>query len=418
MHDYTTPIMASYWSRQSQLDHWAIIECALLRELVPGRTLARVRIDAAAVDLREQHTGHEVGAFLELFEDRLEEPEHKRWLHYGLTSSDLVDSARQITLNLTTHRLSSATLALLRRVSKLPEVPVVGRTHGQPASPTSYHHRWVVAMNNANDLIAWDRTTRPAVMLSGATGRHRTLSEEQAGRVARAIGADLVRGTTQVLPAYYTMQHLNRWQGLVLAIEQIALDLRLGAMMGEARPQAHPVGSTAMPGKINPIKAERLCGLAKLWRGYYSAVVESRALWLDRDLHHSSVDRVALGQLAGLAHFMASELDSALAQVELRPTYASGDLLMPSGVNADALLGLATWAYLAPRREVYERLTDAIRAGSIVTTGVIYQMHQWQFSGLERSHEWDGTLDGLTHRYTVCYSGNCDERTTDGHQDD
>lgn len=417
-HGYTTPVVQSYWGRQAQIDHWSTLEAALLRELVPEVPLLKPRIPAEEVDALEAHTGHEVGAFLEAFEARLEHPEHKRWLHYGLTSSDLVDSGRQITLHLTTNRLHSAACALLRTVTKLPEVPVVGRTHGQPASPTSYRHRWVVALNAASDLLAWTYDEKPFVMLSGAVGRHRVLSEDLALRVARSVSGRLARGTTQVMPANLTIRHLNLWQGLVLAMEQIALDLRFGAMMDEARPQIHKVGSTAMPGKVNPIKVERICGLAKLWRGYYSAVIESRALWLDRDLHHSSIDRVALAELAGLAHYMVTELIEAIERVDLRATYAPPGLDLPAAVNADALLAISTWAYRAPRAAIYEKVTEVVRKPGATTRDALARVASWYGKHLPASSEWDGDLASLTRRYVACYGGNRDERTPDdGHQD-
>lgn len=417
-HNYTTPVMQSYWGRQAQIDHWSTLEAALLRELVPEVPLLKPRIPAEEVDALEAHTGHEVGAFLEAFEARLEHPEHKRWLHYGLTSSDLVDSGRQITLHLTTNRLHSAACALLRTVTKLPEVPVVGRTHGQPASPTSYRHRWVVALNAANDLLAWSYDEKPYVMLSGAVGRHRILSEDLAHRVAQSVSGRLVRGTTQVMPADLTIRHLNIWQGLVLAVEQVALDLRFGAMMGEARPQTHKVGSTAMPGKVNPIKAERICGLAKLWRGYYSAVVESRALWLDRDLHHSSIDRVALAELAGLAHYMVTELIEAIERVDLRATYRHPGLNAPAAVNADALLAVAVWAYTAPRSQIYQRVAEWVSWPTSDTADVLGMIAQHYGKEWPASSEWDGDLASLTRRYVACYGGNHDERTPDNDSQD
>ena len=402
-HTYTTPTMLNCWSRQSQIDRWSTLESALLRELVPGVNLRTPRVDAGEVDTLEDQTGHEIGAFLELFEAQLEHPEHKRWLHYGLTSSDLVDSGRQMALHSTTNQLHSAAIRLLQVVSQMPAVPVVGRTHGQPASPTSYRHRWVVAMDNAFELLAWECETRPQLMFSGAVGRYRVLSLEVAQRVARSLGAGLILKSTQVAPARYTVGYLNLWQGLVLAMEQIATDIRLGAMLNEVRQPALRVGSTAMPGKVNPVKAEQICGLAKLWHAEYQVVVASRVQWLDRDLVNSSIDREVFGRLAGLAHYMAETLLGLLPVLGLRRTFKN-TTVAPPGPNADVLLSLATWAYDAPRSVVYGRVSAAVRACD-TTQGVLAAMHRWALDKdgpLPRSLQWDGTLGALTRRYGVC----------------
>lgn len=311
---YRDPNLDPVWTRQADVDRWAQIERALLIELTdtdPGP----ISIPVESVATRELSTGHEVGAFLELYEDQLTDRQHRRRLHWGLTSSDLVDTGRQFALADTNRYLRRQALTLATAVNQLPDLVVPGRTHGQPASPTSYRHRWLAAA--ANLQFVGTEPFKPWVMLSGATGRGRHLAPEHVVGIATRLGGQPIANSTQVMPAHAVMRFLNNWQGLVMFCEQVALDIRLGAMLQELTIDSVPVGSTAMPGKVNPAMAEQVCGLAKDWRAAYNAVAESRALWLDRDLHHSSVDRVQLPALAHLAGFMAG-LVAMLLQARFR----------------------------------------------------------------------------------------------------
>lgn len=364
---YSHPPIAQLWTDQYQIDQWVRIEDAVLTAIT-GLTPINLTGGMSATSVRtlEHQTGHEVGAFLELYEKLLEEPEHRRWLHYGLTSSDLVDTARQISLWNSARIVDELAGRIYATVWGLAEVPVLGRTHGQIASPTSYRARWLAALAYLSDgeaIVATNTPPKPWGMLSGATGQHRVLDRGKAADAAYLLGVTLVAHSTQVVPAGYTLNYLEDWLRVVMLCEQIALDMRLGAMLGEVAFPANPVGSTAMPGKVNPLAAEQVCGLAKLWRGMYHAWLESRALWLDRDLHHSSLDRVALGDLAELAGYIANATHTALNCVELKPTPLNhaGSARDLMHADADQLLALATQRHDAPRSQVYQAVTEAIR---------------------------------------------------------
>ena len=363
---YEYPGIARLWTDQAQINLWGDIEAAVL-EAILGIPVDPPRVPAAAVRDLEREVGHEVGAFLQLCEHDLPDLAHRRWLHYGLTSSDLVDTARSITLWHTNQEITELAAQLHIAIYNLDEVPVLGRTHGQVASPTSYRHRWLAAaayLAGYPDMFRVSNRQRPVGKLSGATGNYRVLRREQAERAAEILRVDLAPFSTQVLPAGYTLDYLEYWLRVVMLCEQIALDLRLGAMLGEVAFPAKQVGSTAMPGKVNPLAAEQICGLTKLWRGMYSSWLESRALWLDRDLHHSSLDRVALGDLASLAGYLVNATRTALESVRLKHSPAASDAhsattKMQSG--ADLVLSWATDRYALPRSVVYRAVTDALR---------------------------------------------------------
>lgn len=362
------------WADYAVWGRWIDIEWAVLQEIARLDHLdtARLRgeveqvqfpavaglVDPGAIRARERDTGHDVGAFLEVVEEgmlRLGLTQCARWLHWGLTSSDLVDTGVAWATRLSISDLAYEVVKLRQVITGLPFDPICGRTHGQPASPTTVYGRFAHTL----PLLSYepDRVwAQFPVMLSGAVGRYRVFPPQSAQRAADSLGGVVANSTSQVMSPAWMADQLHLVSKWVLGAEKIALDLRLMATLGEYRPRPVKVGSSTMPGKVNPYLAERVCGLAKLWRGMHSAWVESRALWLERDLHHSSVDR-QLGELFELAGYMLVTVRGLLKDAQWVLQDLSG--FEPS-IDADRILAESVERVDKPRSWLYGRVRDAI----------------------------------------------------------
>lgn len=368
MNRYPHPELDQIWSAECTLDRWVQIELAHLKALsrdVPGLVSELVglapqalTLEPMAVRTREAKTGHDVGAFLELLEERMLElglRQCARWLHWGLTSSDLVDTGVSMAVFHSTKVLYSDLFELRAAIMSLPTDQVAGRTHGQPASPISLRARFcsTYGMFRNTSLHDWF-----PVMLSGAVGQYRVFSRELARDAAAILQGELCEHTTQVMPPEWLMTQIAGVLNWVTGCEQIATDLRLMATLGEYIPVRSEVGSSTMPAKVNPYLAERVCGLAKVWRGLYDSFISSRVLWLERDLHHSSVDRMTLPELFRLAGYMMR----LCAQLLRDGTWPPQDLSrFEPAIDADLLLAESVEALNRPRSVIYRMVREAIR---------------------------------------------------------
>lgn len=264
------------------------------------------KIDAAfvaKVDEREAITNHDTAAFVDIVQDAIGAPEGA-WVHYGLTSSDVVDTALCWQLTKAADLLIEASgelvAVLVRRARELIDVPVVGRTHGMHAEPTTFGAKFALfalaAERDRNRL----RAARAAIAvgkLSGAVGTYSNIDPAVEDFVCEALGLAPVPAT-QVIARDRHAELLWACAAVGATIEHLATEVRHMARseVGEVEEAFAPgqKGSSAMPHKRNPILSERLCGLARVLRGYLSAGLEDVALWHERDISHSSVERVIL----------------------------------------------------------------------------------------------------------------------------
>ena len=251
----------------------------------------------------EATTKHDVAAFLQYMREWWGEP-HARWIHYGLTSSDLVDTAQAARFRLLMVPLSTCWDGLREAIDPwiINNTPVLGRTHGQPAEPTAIRMRamhWWSPMRVAyRNLVAATRDMR-VMKLSGPVGTFAHNPPEIEGAVALALRLDAQgTGASQIVPRYALAHWANAASEFVRCCSKVAIDLRLMNLLGEVRmPQAAgQVGSSSMAHKVNPIQAEQIGGLARLAAGYAS-MLQSMDLWLERDISHSCVERVAVPDL-------------------------------------------------------------------------------------------------------------------------
>jgi adenylosuccinate lyase len=269
-----------------------------------------------AVAERERVTDHDVAAFVDVVQERIGPPAGK-WVHYGLTSTDVVDTALCLTLTRAADVLIDASSRLVsvlkQRAFEFRSTPMVGRTHGVHAEPTTFGAKlalWCLQADRDRTRLRRARQAIAVGKLSGAVGTYSNIDPAVEEYVCRALGLQPVPAT-QVVARDRHAEYLFTCASVGATVETIATEIR-HLQRTEVREAEEPFragqkGSSAMPHKRNPVKAEQLSGLARLLRGYLGAGLENVALWHERDISHSSVERVALPDASILAHYVLTK---------------------------------------------------------------------------------------------------------------
>jgi adenylosuccinate lyase len=311
---YTRPEMGRVWSEAHKYELWCRVETLVLEAhahagTVPADSVAPVRAAAPptpeAVAEVEAVTDHDVIAFLTAWADNTTPRSAAAWVHFGLTSSDLVDTALAVQLTEATDLLlarADALVAALREHALAHrETLRPGRTHGIHAEPDVWGHRvadFAFAAARGRDRLRRAREAVAVGKLSGPVGNYSNIAPEIEAEVMPALGLRAADVATQVVMRDGISEWVSALAILATVCEAVALEVRHGQRT-EVRELAEPFGrgqkgSSAMPHKKNPIRSERICGLARVVRGYVTPVLEGIPLWHERDISHSSVERVAL----------------------------------------------------------------------------------------------------------------------------
>ncbi len=323
---YSLPEMAALFSEQARLEMLLEVEVLAVEAWaklgdVPADDAAAIRAKAPAiddqfiqdVDDREAVTNHDLAAFVDVVQDRIGAPAGK-WVHYGLTSSDVVDTAQCAILVKSSDLLIEAAVGLRsvlkRRASEFRDTAMAGRTHGMHAEPTTFGAKlalWALQVDRDVRRLVNAREAIAVGKLSGAVGTYSNIDPRVEASVCEALG---LRPTpaTQVIARDRHAEYLYACASVGATIELISTEIR-HLQRTEVAEAAEPFragqkGSSAMPHKRNPITAERLSGLARVLRGYLSAGLEDVALWHERDISHSSVERVILPDASLLAFYV------------------------------------------------------------------------------------------------------------------
>ena len=314
--------MALVWSEERKLEAWLQVEIAVCETLaaqgvIPAADLEQIKTRAAAtpeaVREREQVTDHDVAAFVDVASQSVGEA--GRWIHYGLTSSDVLDTALALQLREAGREVvdgaDALTAALVARAREFEGMLCMGRTHGVHAEPTTFGLKLAgfafESRRNADRLR--DAFEQLAVgKLSGAVGTYSALGPDVERDTLARLGLRPEDVSTQVVPRDRHAVLLSRIAIAGAGLERLATEVR-HLQRTEVREVEEPFregqkGSSAMPHKRNPITSERIAGLARLLRGYAQAGLENVALWHERDITHSSVERVALPDATTLLHYM------------------------------------------------------------------------------------------------------------------
>jgi adenylosuccinate lyase len=309
---YTRPEIGAVWSEQRKLDTWLTVELAAIDALeemgvVPPDDAAairdRVSFTVDAVKEREKVTDHDVAAFVDVVAESVGEP--GRWIHHGLTSSDVLDTALALQMTSAGLLLIGGAVdyrdALIAKAREHRDTLCVGRTHGVHAEPTTFGIKLAgFAFEAHRNLRRLERAVEQASVgaLSGAVGTYATNGPEFESRVLQRLGLAREDVSTQVVARDRHAELLTAISIAGAGLERFATEIR-HLQRTEVREVEEPFragqkGSSAMPHKRNPIVSERITGIARLLRGYAQAGVEDVALWHERDISHSSVERVVL----------------------------------------------------------------------------------------------------------------------------
>jgi adenylosuccinate lyase len=309
---YTRPEIGEVWSQQRKLETWLEVELAATEAwaeegVVPREAAEAARANAAftveAVAERERVTDHDVAAFVDVVAQSV--GEHGRWVHYGLTSSDVLDTALALQLGQAGEVLLASARAyrdaLIERALEQRDTLCVGRTHGVHAEPTTFGLRLagfafeadrnLYRLTNAFEQLAFGK-------LSGAVGTYASVPPAVEARVMERLGLQREDVATQVIPRDRHSVLTSRIAIAGGGLERFATEVR-NLQRTEVREVEEPFaagqkGSSAMPHKRNPIRTERITGLARVLRGYAQAGLENIALWHERDISHSGAERVIL----------------------------------------------------------------------------------------------------------------------------
>jgi adenylosuccinate lyase len=377
---YALPELREIFSERRRLELWLRIELLAVEALnrggvVPDEDWHRIREAATDVDPDrareiEQESQHDVIAFLRSVTERLG-PEG-RWLHYGLTSSDVLDTATAVQLRDATRVVEAELQHLREAVRRLAlvhrDTPMVGRSHGIHAEPITFGFKaagWYAELGRDAQRLARARDTISVGAISGAVGTHANVSAEVERFVCAALDLEPDPATTQVVSRDRHAELLTTLAVLGGTLERIAVEIR-HLQRTEVSEAFEPFGagqqgSSAMPHKRNPILAERVSGMARLLRGDALIGLENMALWQERDISHSSAERFVFERALGVAAYATRTLASILDGLEVDVDRMRANLESSGGMVYSEALLLAMIARGAERQAAYRLVQGAAK---------------------------------------------------------
>jgi adenylosuccinate lyase len=377
---YALPELRELFGEQHKLDLWLRIELLAVEALrdeglVPERDWERIRAAAGKVDAQraaeiERESQHDVIAFLRSVTEKLG-PEG-RWLHYGLTSSDVLDTATAAVLRDATRVVEGELARLVEVVGRLArqyrDTPMVGRSHGIHAEPITFGFKvagWFAELGRDAQRLARAREGVSVGSISGAVGTHANVSAAVEAHVLDGLGLTADPAPTQVVPRDRHAELLTTLAILGGTLERIAVELRhlQRTEVGEAFEPfgSGQQGSSAMPHKRNPILTERVTGMARLLRADALVGLENMALWHERDISHSSAERFVFERAIGVAAYATRTLGDVLDGLEVDADRMRANLDLLGGMVYSEALLLAMIAKGADRQAAYRLVQGAAK---------------------------------------------------------
>lgn len=367
---YTRPRMAQLWSEENKLKKWLEVELAVCEAwmklgLIPEEDFKEIvekaRLDPQRIKELERETKHDVAAFVMQLEESIGPA--GRWIHFGLTSYDVVDTALCLllkeALSVILEDLQEVMEVLKDKAFQYKETPMIGRTHGVHAEPITFGFKlalWYDEMKRNRRRLIEALKTISVGKISGAVGTYANVPPQVEEYVCQKLGL-IPRPSSQVISRDRHGEMMAVLALLGSSIEKIALEIR-HLQRTEVLEVEEPFseaqkGSSAMPHKRNPVVAENLCGLARLLRGYLISALENIPLWHERDISHSSVERVILPDATILLDFMLSRLKELLQGMRVYPSRMYQNLLMTKGLIFSEALMLKLIKKGLLRKEAY-----------------------------------------------------------------
>ena len=379
---YTRPAMGRIWTEENKLSKWLEVELAAADALAAGgeipaeaapllRAHAKPPTPERVVEI-EREVRHDVIAFTLGVVEALpkEAREAARWLHYGLTSSDVLDTAQALRLRevneLLLQGVERLAEVLKKRAREFKDTVCAGRTHGVHAEPTTFGLKlanWYSEAGRNRERLARAAEELQVGKISGAVGNFAHLAPEVERRICDRLGLKPAPISTQVIQRDRYAYYLTTLAVIAASLEKIALEVR-HLQRTEVREAEEAFGqaqrgSSAMPHKKNPIVSEQLCGLARVLRANAQAALENVALWHERDISHSSVERIILPDSTILLDYMLDNTATLIENLRVYPERMKENLNQTRGLVFSEALLLELVRKGTPREEAYARVQVA-----------------------------------------------------------
>jgi len=369
---YTLPEMGALWSEQSKFQKWLEVEiavCEVHAEMgtIPAEALeqikSRAKFSVERINEIEQTTNHDVIAFTTNLAENIGAA--ARFVHYGLTSSDVVDTANALLLrdacDLLLKKIEALLDVLKRRAFEFKHTSQIGRTHGIHAEPTSFgltFALWYAEMRRNRERLRRAREAVAVGKMSGAVGTFALLDPAVEEKVCARLGLKPALVSTQIIQRDRYAEYLSTLAIIASSLDKFALNIRhwQRTEVNEAQERfaAGQKGSSAMPHKRNPIISERICGLARVVRANSLVGLENVALWHERDISHSSAERVVLPDSSIALDYMLHKATSLIDGLVVYPERMLQNLQLTKGLVFSGQLLLALTQKGVSRETAYE----------------------------------------------------------------
>jgi adenylosuccinate lyase len=368
---YSRPRMKRVWSDENKFDKWLQVEIAVCeawselgvipREELSKIKLARVNLKRMAEILKETH--HDVTAFLGSVSESL--GEEARFIHLGLTSNDVIDTALSLQLleaaEILSEDIKELITVLAQQAMKYKYTPMIGRTHGIHAEPISFGLKlalWVEEMRRNLQRLADAEKVISVGKISGAVGTYATLTPEVEERACARLGLTPSPISNQILQRDRHAQFVTTLAIIASSLEKFATEIR-GLQKTETREVEEPfatgqTGSSAMPHKRNPELCERVCGIARLVRGYALTSLENINLWHERDISHSSAERIILPDSCLVLDYSLSIFTAVMKGLSVFPQKMKKDIEITRGLIFSQRVMLALIDKGLSRQDAYK----------------------------------------------------------------
>ena len=365
--------MGRVWSEENKFQKWLEVELAATETLAEAgivpreaaqKLRERARVDVARINELEAKVRHDVIAFTITVQESVGDPEAARWLHFGLTSNDVVDTAQALLVReasqLIEKEIERFGAVLERRAWEFKDTPQIGRTHGVHAEPITFGLKvanWF--SENRRDLARFQVAAQQMAVgkISGAVGTCTHLGPEIEEKICGRLRLATAPITSQVIERDRHAQYLSTLGILAGSLERVAQEIR-HLQRTEVREVEEPFGgeqrgSSAMPHKRNPVGSEQVCGLARVVRTNSLAAMENIALWHERDISHSSVERIILPDSTILVDYMLHRMTEIVANMKVFPERMRRNLDATTALVFSGQLLQDLVEHGAPREDAY-----------------------------------------------------------------
>ncbi|BBJ28521.1 adenylosuccinate lyase [Athalassotoga saccharophila] len=347
---YTPSCMKDLWSEERKFERWLEVEIAVMESyeeigVIPKgySQLARKhsRIDVEEINQIESNVNHDVIAFIKSVTSTM--GDEARYFHYGLTSSDVVDTAFSIAavraMDLILSKMEELMSSTLTLAKNYKYTPIIGRTHGVHAEPTTFGLKvlnWYYGLERSKERLEREKENVSIGKISGAVGNYANVPVEIEEMVCKKLKLKPAKISTQILPRDLHAGYISSIAIVGGELERISTEIR-NLQRTEIREVQEPFsstqrGSSAMPHKKNPVKDERISGLSRVLRGYAISAMEDIALWHERDISHSSVERIIFPDTTSTLYFMIDELNKIINGLKIEEKKMKENIYMTGGL--------------------------------------------------------------------------------------